>query len=112
MTEHRGPSLDEFLEQEGVLGEFQARAIKEVIAWQLAEAMKEPGFWTGRLATLDYRGRNLDEIVKGIDAYNAFTTDDVKQTFAKYDVPESRINVRVSPSSKSEAEAKDVPPKN
>ena len=40
---HRGSSLDDFLEEEGVLPEFQARAIKEVIAWQLAEAMKERG---------------------------------------------------------------------
>jgi antitoxin HicB len=38
---HRGSTLDDFLESEGTLGEFQAQAIKEVIAWQLAEAMKE-----------------------------------------------------------------------
>lgn len=38
---HRGSSLDDFLAQEGVLAEFQARAIKEVIAWQLGEAMRE-----------------------------------------------------------------------
>lgn len=37
----RGPALDSFLEEEGVLAEFQARAIKEVIAWQLAEAKCE-----------------------------------------------------------------------
>ena len=40
-NKHRGPTLDSFLEEEGVLAEFQARAIKEVIALQLAEAMKE-----------------------------------------------------------------------
>jgi len=40
---HRGPALDSFLEEEGVLAEFQAEAIKEVIAWQLAEAMREQG---------------------------------------------------------------------
>lgn len=38
---HRGSGLDDFLAEEGVLGEFQAKAIKEVIAWQLAAAMKE-----------------------------------------------------------------------
>ncbi len=38
---HRGPTLDSFLEEEGVLSEFQAKAIKEVIAWQLAQAMRE-----------------------------------------------------------------------
>jgi antitoxin HicB len=39
-NKHRGSSLDDFLAQEGVLEEFQARAIKEVVAWQLAEAMR------------------------------------------------------------------------
>jgi len=32
--------LDEFLAEEGRLEEFEAVAIKEVLAWQLAEAMK------------------------------------------------------------------------
>jgi antitoxin HicB len=39
-NKHRGSSLDDFLTQEGVLDKFQAKAIKEVVAWQLAEAMK------------------------------------------------------------------------
>lgn len=48
----RGSTLDSFLEEEGVLAEFQAKAIKEVIAWQLAEAMREQGVSRSRLATL------------------------------------------------------------
>lgn len=40
-NKHRGSSLDDFLAQEGVLEEFEAKAIKEVVAWQLAEAMKQ-----------------------------------------------------------------------
>jgi hypothetical protein len=48
----RGSTLDSLLEKEGVLAEFQARAIKEVIAWQLAEAMREQGVSRSRLATL------------------------------------------------------------
>ena len=51
-NKHRGSSLDSFLEQEGVLGEFQARAIKEVIAWQLAEAMKARKISKSALAVL------------------------------------------------------------
>lgn len=35
---HRGTTLDSFLEEEGVLAEFQAEAIKEVAAWQSADA--------------------------------------------------------------------------
>ena len=51
-NKHRGPTLDSFLEEEGVLAEFQARAIKEVIAWQLAEAMKERKLTKTALAAL------------------------------------------------------------
>jgi len=49
---HRGSGLDSFLEEEGVLAEFQAKAIKEVIAWQLAEAMRERGLSKSRLAAM------------------------------------------------------------
>ena len=38
---HKGSSIDDFLREEGVLEEFQARAIEEVIAWQLEQAIKE-----------------------------------------------------------------------
>ena len=56
-NKHRGPNLDSFLEQEGVLAEFQARAIKEVIAWQLADAMKERKLSKNRLATMMHTSR-------------------------------------------------------
>jgi len=49
---HRGPTLDTFLEEQGVLAEFQAKAIKEVIAWQLAEAMRERKLSKAGLAAL------------------------------------------------------------
>jgi len=54
---HRGPTLDSFLEEEGVLAEFQAKAIKEVIAWQLAEAMRERKLSKKRLALLMHTSR-------------------------------------------------------
>ena len=56
-NQHRGSSLDSFLEEQGVLAEFQAKAIKEVIAWQLAEAMKERKLSKSRLATLMHTRR-------------------------------------------------------
>lgn len=56
-NKYRGPTLDSFLENEGVLGEFQARAIKEVIAWQLADAMKERKLSKNRLATMMHTSR-------------------------------------------------------
>ncbi|HRK71423.1 MAG TPA: hypothetical protein PLA85_07530 [Micropepsaceae bacterium] len=48
----KGSRLDTFLKEEGVLEEVQARAIKEVIAWQLARAMKEKKLSKSRLAVL------------------------------------------------------------
>lgn len=47
---HRGSSLDDLLAHEGVLEQFQAKAIKEVIAWQLTEAMRERKLSKKRLA--------------------------------------------------------------
>jgi DNA-binding Xre family transcriptional regulator len=38
--DHSGSSFDSFLEEEGILDEVEVVAIKRVIAWQLAEAMK------------------------------------------------------------------------
>ena len=49
-NKHRGSRLDDFLAQEGVLAEFKAKAIKEVIAWQLAEAMRERKLSKSQLA--------------------------------------------------------------
>jgi hypothetical protein len=37
---HIGSSIDDFLEEECVRDAFQARAVKEAIAWQLAALMK------------------------------------------------------------------------
>lgn len=37
---HRGTSIDDWLKEEGFFEEATAQAIKEVIAWQLAEVMK------------------------------------------------------------------------
>jgi predicted XRE-type DNA-binding protein len=38
---HIGSSLDDFLKEEGVFEELQVQAIKEVVAWQLEDAMKK-----------------------------------------------------------------------
>jgi antitoxin HicB len=43
-------TLDSFLTEEGKLEEFQAVAIKEVLAWQIANAMKEQHLSRKRLA--------------------------------------------------------------
>ena len=43
-------TLDDFLKEEGKLEEFEAVAIKEVLAWQIAEAMKAQNLSRKRLA--------------------------------------------------------------
>ena len=43
-------TLDQFLKDEGKLEEFEAVAIKEVLAWQITEAMKAQGLSRKRLA--------------------------------------------------------------
>jgi hypothetical protein len=38
---HLGLTLDDLLKEEGILEEAQAEAVKEVVAWQLAQAMRK-----------------------------------------------------------------------
>lgn len=47
---HWGSTLDEFLQEEGERETFQAVAIKEVLAWQIKEAMRKRGVSQSRLA--------------------------------------------------------------
>jgi len=49
---HHGTSLDSVLKEEGVFEETQALAIKEVVVWQLLDAMEQQSLSKARLATL------------------------------------------------------------
>lgn len=49
---HVGSSLDDLLKAEGIFEEVQVQAIKEVVAWQLEEAMKKKQVSKARLAKL------------------------------------------------------------
>jgi antitoxin HicB len=49
---HIGSSLDDFLKDENIYEETQAQAIKEVIAWQLIEAMRQKSMSKTRMAAL------------------------------------------------------------
>jgi DNA-binding Xre family transcriptional regulator len=61
---HVGSGIDDLLREDGVLEEFQARAIKEVIAWQLREAMKERKLSKRKLASLMRTSRaQIDRIL-------------------------------------------------
>ena len=61
---HLGSSFDELLEAKGVRGEFEARAVKEVIAWQLQNAMQEKSISKARMAVLMGTSRSqLDRLL-------------------------------------------------
>jgi predicted XRE-type DNA-binding protein len=61
---HHGSSVDDLLRDEGVLEQFQAAAIKEVIAWQIQEAMKERKLSKNRMADLMHTSRaQLDRLL-------------------------------------------------
>jgi len=49
---HMGSSIDDFLKEEGIFEETQAQAIKEVVAWKLAQAMKKKKISKARMAVL------------------------------------------------------------
>ncbi len=52
MSKKLGSSIDDFLKEEGVFEEAQAQAIKEVVAWKLAKAMKKKKISKARMAVL------------------------------------------------------------
>ncbi|NJM99724.1 MAG: XRE family transcriptional regulator [Phormidesmis sp. RL_2_1] len=47
---HIGSSLDELLEEDGILAEVSAIAIKRVLAWQVSEAMSNQGLNKSQMA--------------------------------------------------------------
>jgi DNA-binding Xre family transcriptional regulator len=61
---NRGSTLDSFLEEEGVREVFEAQAIKEVIAWQLTQAMQEKKLSKNRMAQMMKTSRTqLDRLL-------------------------------------------------
>jgi antitoxin HicB len=55
---HWGSTLDEFLQEEGTREAFQAVAIKEVLTWQIKEAMKKKGVSQSGLAKQMHTSRS------------------------------------------------------
>jgi DNA-binding Xre family transcriptional regulator len=61
---HHGSSLDSFLKEEGVLEQFRAAAVKEVIAWQIGKAMKDKKLSKNKMAALMRTSRaQLDRLL-------------------------------------------------
>ena len=65
-------TLDEHLAADGALEEFQAIAIKEVIAWQIEQAMKTQKLSRKRLA--DRMGTSRSQVGRLLDPKNGNVT--------------------------------------
>jgi len=61
---HAGGNFDDFLREEGVFEEVNAYAVKEVIAWQIAQEMKLQGLTKAAMAKLMKTSRSsLDRLL-------------------------------------------------
>jgi antitoxin HicB len=88
MTKKKSPrstdkltTLDEFLKEEGKLEEFEAVAIKEVLAWQIAEAMRTQNLSRKRLA--ERMGTSRSQIGRLLDPKDGNVTLATLQRAAK-----------------------------
>ncbi len=77
---HMGSSIDDFLKQEGIFEEAQAEAIKEVVAWQLAEAMKKKNISKARMAMLLKTSRT--QVDRLLDPKNDITLSSLQRAAA------------------------------
>jgi antitoxin HicB len=77
---HMGSSIDDFLKEEGIFEESQAQAIKEVIAWQLAQAMKKKKISKARMAKLLKRSRS--QVDRILDAKDDITLSSLQRAAA------------------------------
>ncbi len=77
---HMGTSIDDFLKDEGIFDEAQAQAVKEVVAWQLAEAMKKKKISKTRMAALLKTSRT--QVDRLLDAKNDITLSSLQRAAA------------------------------
>ena len=75
-----GSSIDEFLKEEGIFDEAQAQAVKEVVAWQLADAMKKQKISKSRLAALLKTSRT--QVDRLLDPKNDITLGSLQRAAA------------------------------
>ena len=77
---HMGSGIDAFLKEEGVFEAAQNQAIKEVVAWQLAQAMKERKISKNRMAELLRTSRT--QVDRLLDAKNDITLSSLERAAA------------------------------
>ena len=77
---HLGSSIDDFLKKEGVFEEAQAQAVKEVVAWQLSDAMKKKKISKARMAVLLKTSRT--QVDRLLDPKNDITLSSLQRAAA------------------------------
>ena len=77
---HMGSSIDDFLKEEGVFEEAQTQAVKEVVAWQLAEAMRKRRISKNKMATLLKTSRT--QVDRLLDARDDITLSSLQRAAA------------------------------
>lgn len=77
---HVGSRLDDFLKEEGIYEAAQAKAIKEVVAWQLAQAMKKKKISKARMASLLKTSRT--QVDRLLDPKNDITLSSLQRAAA------------------------------
>jgi plasmid maintenance system antidote protein VapI len=77
---HMGSSIDDFLKEEGIFAKAQAQAVKEVVAWQLAEAMKKKKISKNKLAKLLKTSRT--QVDRILDPKNDITLGSLQRAAA------------------------------
>lgn len=77
---HMGSGIDDFLKAEGIFEETQAQAVKEVVAWQLAEAMREQKISKNKMAALLKTSRT--QVDRLLDPKNDITLSSLQRAAA------------------------------
>jgi antitoxin HicB len=75
-----GTRIDDFLKKEGIFEEAQAQAVKEVVAWQLAEAMKQQKISKNKMAVLLKTSRT--QVDRLLDPKNDITLSSLQRAAA------------------------------
>ena len=75
-----GSGIDSFLKREGIFEQTQAQAVKGVVAWQLAEAMKKQKISKNKMAVLLKTSRT--QIDRLLDPKNDITLSSLQRAAA------------------------------
>jgi zinc protease len=78
---------------------------KKQLGNQLDQMVKEPGFWSGKLADLEYHGFSLDYLKTFRATYQDFTVEDIRKVMTKYVVKKGAFEIITQSQGKEEPKA-------